>query len=114
VISLNSALSSFANSDLGRDLKATIPTVLALSVAGAGPVASTAVTAALAAGSTTFISDLGKELSGLGSSLVGGVEAAVSNVENGLEKAVSGVENVVSAVASPVTYGLGALINAVA
>jgi hypothetical protein len=107
VINLNSAVSSFANSGLGRELTAAIPTALALSVVGASPVASTAVGAALAAGSTTFFSELGKELAG-------GVQTVVNDIENGVGKVVTGVEDAVSAVAAPVVYGLGAFINAVA
>jgi hypothetical protein len=107
VINLNAAMSSFANSGLARDLTAALPAALALGVAGANPVASTAVGAAIAAGSTTFFSDLGKELAG-------GVQTVVNDIENGVGKVVTGVEDAVSAVAAPVVYGLGAFINAVA
>ncbi|HEY4069550.1 MAG TPA: hypothetical protein VGM74_21760 [Burkholderiaceae bacterium] len=100
-------MSSIANSGLAHDLTAALPAVLALSVVGASPVASTAVGAAIAAGSTTFFSDLGKELAS-------GVGTVVTDIENGVGKVVSGVEDAVSAVAAPVVYGLGAIINAVA
>ncbi len=107
MINLNSAVSSFTNSGLGHDLAAALPTALALGVVGASPAASTAIGAAIAAGTTTFFSDLGKELAG-------GIGTVVNDIENGVGKVVTSVEDAVSAVAAPVVYGLGAFINAVA
>jgi hypothetical protein len=107
VVNLNSALSSIANSALGRDVAAAIPTAIALSLTGANPAASAAVGAAIAGGTTSFFSDLGKELAG-------GVKSAVASAENGLGKVVTGVEDAVSSVAAPVVYGLGAIINVMA
>lgn len=97
VSSIASALSSAA-APLVRDLKTAIPTALALSAAGLSPIASAAVGLAAGelTGTTASFSDLGKQLAGLGTSVV------------------DGAENVVSSVATPVLFGLGAIVNAVA
>ena len=102
---ITSTLSSLADSSVGRNLKAAIPTALALSATGLSPIASTAlgIAGAELAGSTTSFSDLGKQLAGLGTAVVGGAATAVGDVVDGVES-----------VAAPVVFGLGAFINAVA
>jgi len=102
-------MTSAAHSPLARELKTAIPTALALSASGVSPLASAAVGVAAAelSGSTDTISDLGKQLAGIGTAVVDGAQAAVAKV-------VDSAEDVVSSVATPVLFGLGAIVNAVA
>jgi hypothetical protein len=133
---LTSVLSSLADSYVGRDLKAAIPTALAIGSAGLGPAAAAAVGAVATnlTGSTLSFSDLGKQLAGIGTAVIDGAESAVTglgsgfaNIENGIEHAVkkvygsvensvssvvSEVEGAVDAVVNPLTFGLGAVVNA--